>query len=408
MLRHSPASVLSNLAAHECSLAVIGRDQVTSDIPEHREWARAASRPAEPSAEQAAQMTALPPGDDALAAQRQAMARALEVRLEAKDATQLRDLLCSLVERGLLSDAIVRDALDSSEPSPPPPVAYTHPATSDAALPTSKPSPSTLAPPAPDPADAAVDREPMQIEDAAVAAVVAPWAEAGVPLSESAKPEPSKLGRDGLPLSEIDATTRGVGGGAVTSVGEENLLDIASDPHFRDESILCHEFGHTVMNIGLSDELRGLVRAAHADAIRRGLYPVQCYMGSNADEYWAEATQAWFDATVRTDVNQAVNSRARLCAHDPAIALLMRHAYGDGAWRFTDCLKQESRDEWRGRQQATPPPAKRPTASAEPAAPPRSEAEDLEEQMLAQAIAHSLEGAGGAAAAAAGHAAGAP
>ena len=79
MLRHSPASVLSNLAAHECSLAVIGRDQVTSDIPEHREWARAASRPAEPSAEQAAQMTALPPGDDALAAQRQAMARALEV-----------------------------------------------------------------------------------------------------------------------------------------------------------------------------------------------------------------------------------------------------------------------------------------------------------------------------------------
>ena len=42
----------------------------------------------------------------------------------------------------------------------------------------------------------------------------------------------------------------------VTSCGEENLLDIADDPHFRDESVLCHEFGHTVMNIGLSDEAR--------------------------------------------------------------------------------------------------------------------------------------------------------
>ena len=75
----------------------------------------------------------------------------------------------------------------------------------------------------------------------------------------------------------------------------------------------------------------------------------------------------------------------------------MRHAYGDGAWRFTNCLKPETRDKWRERQQAAPPPALEPMHSAEPAATaPRGEVDDVEEQMLAQAIAHSLEGAVGA------------
>ena len=44
-----------------------------------------------------------------------------------------------------------------------------------------------------------------------------------------------------------------------------------------------------VMNIGLTEEARSLIRAAHADALKRGLYPCSCYMGSNADEYMAEA-----------------------------------------------------------------------------------------------------------------------
>ena len=49
-----------------------------------------------------------------------------------------------------------------------------------------------------------------------------------------------------------DETTRGCGGGRVCSVGEENLMDIDSDPKFREESILVHEFGHTVLNLGMS------------------------------------------------------------------------------------------------------------------------------------------------------------
>ncbi len=40
-------------------------------------------------------------------------------------------------------------------------------------------------------------------------------------------------------------------------------------------------------------------------------------MIENADEYWAEGTQSWFDATIRTDVNDGHNTREKLKRHDP-------------------------------------------------------------------------------------------
>jgi len=45
-----------------------------------------------------------------------------------------------------------------------------------------------------------------------------------------------------------------------------------------------------------------------------------------------------------------VNTRARLCAHDPALALLLRHVYGDGAWRFVACAPDTTRERWRRQQ----------------------------------------------------------
>lgn len=43
----------------------------------------------------------------------------------------------------------------------------------------------------------------------------------------------------------------------------------------------------------------------------------------NADEYWAEGCQSWFDATVRTDVNSGINTRPALKQHDPRFARLL-------------------------------------------------------------------------------------
>lgn len=114
-----------------------------------------------------------------------------------------------------------------------------------------------------------------------------------------------------------------------------------------------------VMNLGLSDEMRALVQHCYSEAVARGLYPEGCYTISCAEEYFAEGTQAWFDATMRTDVNGGLNTREKLRTHDPALALVLLSAYGDGDWRFTRLLSAHIRETWSARQlepaKATPP-----------------------------------------------------
>ena len=72
------------------------------------------------------------------------------------------------------------------------------------------------------------------------------------------------------------------------------------DKHYSQENILIHEFAHSVMCIGMDDEQRHSICTAFEEAQHSGLYERHIYMMENADEYWAEATQSWFDATVRT------------------------------------------------------------------------------------------------------------
>ena len=72
------------------------------------------------------------------------------------------------------------------------------------------------------------------------------------------------------------------------------------DKHYSSENILIHEFAHSVMCIGMDDEQRHSICTAFEEAQHSGLYQKHIYMMENADEYWAEATQSWFDATVRT------------------------------------------------------------------------------------------------------------
>ncbi|MEW5317218.1 MAG: hypothetical protein WDW38_008537 [Sanguina aurantia] len=137
---------------------------------------------------------------------------------------------------------------------------------------------------------------------------------------------------------DIDGSTRGLGGTVhcpTTSCGEENLL-MEGDRSYACENILVHEFGHTVMNIGLTAAQREAVVLLYQCAVRERLYDVGVYMMSNEDEYFAEATQAWFHATVREDVTDGVNTRCKLKARDPNLAAAMAAAYGDGPWRYTD------------------------------------------------------------------------
>ena len=352
MLSQSSAELVDRLAAHKCAIAIIGRDQVTSDIPEHREWCL--NGPGRPSEEEVmAAVAATTPSEPGFeATQRAAMASALRPRLDALDAPALRQLVSDLVASGACSDASIRRVLPPPPPAAAPPTAAPPTAAPPTAAPPAAASPAAAAPSAPPVAVATTPRmdasAPMELVDGD-----------GCGDGAAAAAEKTKKSRE-KPLLSYDETTRGCGGGVVCSVGEENLLDIDTDPKFREESILVHEFGHTVKNLGLSAEAQSLVALAHRHACARGLYPphaageegTPCYMATNADEYWAEGTQSWFDATMRRDVNAGVNCRARLQAHDPALALLLAHAYGEGAWRFTHEVRPETRERWIRRQEA--------------------------------------------------------
>ncbi|KAL4451787.1 hypothetical protein ABPG75_007449 [Micractinium tetrahymenae] len=178
---------------------------------------------------------------------------------------------------------------------------------------------------------------------------------------------------------DYDKATRGLGGNPgnpTTSCGEENLLMLDGD-RYRYENILVHEFGHAVMDLGLHGHpLRDAIVEAFRAAPRRperrrarsgkgggsaaadgsaardvdsamasgedgeeadegwAGYDPACYMMANECEYWAEGSQAWFDATVREDVTSGVNSRERVKQRDPLLAAILEQVYGDSDWRY--------------------------------------------------------------------------
>ena len=96
----------------------------------------------------------------------------------------------------------------------------------------------------------------------------------------------------------LDMRARGMGG-LQTSCGEENLLDLDSDPRYAGRDILTHEFAHCLMDYGLSPALRAEIRATHKRVVEqtdRWRRPdgSLAYAGSNASEYWAELSMWYF------------------------------------------------------------------------------------------------------------------
>jgi hypothetical protein len=67
---------------------------------------------------------------------------------------------------------------------------------------------------------------------------------------------------------------------------------------------------------GLSDSGRSRVEAAYEAARASGALDAASYMMCNAEEFWAESTQAWFHASNRSDVRERERERERERAHD--------------------------------------------------------------------------------------------
>ncbi len=141
------------------------------------------------------------------------------------------------------------------------------------------------------------------------------------------------------PRTYWDKRARGLGATArrpAISGGEENLLGERGDPYAA-ESIFVHEFAHVVHERGLNTvdktfdtRLRAAYDAAKAEGLWKGTYAA-----TNRMEYWAEATQSWFDTNRRNDSeHNDVSTRAELKKYDPRIAALCQEVYGDGEWRY--------------------------------------------------------------------------
>jgi len=152
-------------------------------------------------------------------------------------------------------------------------------------------------------------------------------------------PELSDL-YEAFPGVDWDNRTRGGGVGPtfarpVLAIAEENLLCYTTDlfPH---EDIAVHEAAHAVLNMGIElqsggAEFRQRLERAYRDALDAGLW-LHTYAAENADEYWAEGVQSWFDVNDPPGpIHNNINTRSELEAYDPALAGLIREALGEVA-----------------------------------------------------------------------------
>jgi hypothetical protein len=90
----------------------------------------------------------------------------------------------------------------------------------------------------------------------------------------------------------IDERTRGVGG-LPASCGEENLLKLPSDRYGEHRDICTHEFAHTLLNYGLSANVRDMVRAQYKKSMEKGRWKT-AYASTNFDEFFAELSMWYF------------------------------------------------------------------------------------------------------------------
>ena len=278
MLRDTPADVLVRMRAAGCTVAVIGRAQLTSDVPEHRFLSAANNK-----------------GDWTYDATTRGVGGNPNVPVS------------SVGEENLLED----------EPE----------------LPADRPEVAEVASAASAAVSMATEDAPMVDADGATAAA------APAPLAGGADESKASAGASAGASAEA---CHCVICGAPAPSPSTQLRRRRRRDQYPLESILVHEFAHCVMDVGLDDAARARIRAAHADALRRGLVDSDSYMGSNASEYWAESAQAWFEASVRCDVNCGLNTREELRRRDPAVAEELRNAFGDGEWRYTMALRRRA------------------------------------------------------------------
>ena len=143
------------------------------------------------------------------------------------------------------------------------------------------------------------------------------------------------------PDTDWDARGRGYGATEalpVMSIGEENIVKIPDfTERYATESIMVHEFAHNV-DYALRKSWAGFEKRlleCYNNAKKSGLWQggVYDYAMTNSEEYFAEASQAWYNTCrmiVRdpdTGKNFTLKTREQLKEHDPQMYALLSTVY---------------------------------------------------------------------------------
>jgi len=142
--------------------------------------------------------------------------------------------------------------------------------------------------------------------------------------------------RNMTPKEYWDRRARGLGG-RISSCGEENLLNMKGD-RYRNENILIHEFSHAIHRFGvgsLNRKFDGRLRETYKAAIDQRLWK-DTYAATNAEEYWAEGVQSYFDCNnpPNRGVHNDVNTREKLKDYDPRLFALIDDSFKKPAFRY--------------------------------------------------------------------------
>src|SRR5688572_21416382 len=141
--------------------------------------------------------------------------------------------------------------------------------------------------------------------------------------------------RDMTPKDYWDRRARGLGG-KITSCGAENLLNLRGD-RYRNENILIHEFSHCIHQRGLQSvdtTFDKRLRAAYDAALKAGLW-AETYAATNADEYWAEGVQTYFDCQAPAGgVHNDIDKREKLQKYDPELFKLIDEVFEQSKFRY--------------------------------------------------------------------------
>ena len=118
----------------------------------------------------------------------------------------------------------------------------------------------------------------------------------------------------------------GFGGTQLASIKDANVLRLKTGNYttgYPDESILTHEFAHTVHSFGLSQAQQQELYNIYTSARKAGKWE-NSYAGSNEYEYFATLSAIWFNAMDDTldgrwdGVRGPINTRAELKVYDRA------------------------------------------------------------------------------------------